>query len=51
MVTYGLLIVLCSYDYYFIPDTSNPDDAECFVKIIKAEVAAAKARIKYNTAY
>jgi len=41
---------LCSYDYYFNPDISNPDDVEHYAKIIKAEVAAAKARKKHNTA-
>jgi len=42
---------LCSWNYYFNPDISNPDDVEYYAKIIKAEVAAAKARKKHNTAY
>ena len=42
---------LCSYQYYFKPDISNPDDVEYYAKIIKAEVSAAKARRKHNTAH
>ena len=42
---------LCSYQYYFNPDISNPDDVEYYAKIIIAEVAAAKARKKHNTAH
>ena len=42
---------LCSWNYYFNPDISNPDDVEHYIKIIKAEVAAAKARKKHNTAH
>ena len=40
---------LCSYEYYFKPDISNPDDVKYYAGIIKAEVAAAKARKKHNT--
>ena len=40
---------LCSWNYYFNPDISNPDDVEYYAKIIKAEVAAAKASKKHNT--
>jgi len=42
---------LCSWSYYFNPDISSPDDVQYYVKIIKAEVAAAKARKKHNTAH
>jgi hypothetical protein len=47
----GKHFYLCSYDYYFHPDISNSDDVEYYAKIIKAEVSAAKARKKHNTAY
>ncbi|MCL2089487.1 MAG: hypothetical protein FWH14_08390 [Oscillospiraceae bacterium] len=42
---------LCSWNYYFNPDISNPDDVEHYAEIIKAEVAAAKARKKHNTSH
>ncbi len=42
---------LCSWNYYFNPDVSNPDDVQYYVEIIKAEIAAAKARKKHNTAH
>ena len=42
---------LCSWNYYFNPDISNTDDVQYYEKIIKAEVAAAKARKKHNTAH
>ena len=42
---------LCSWNFYFIPDISNPDDVEYYAEIIKAEVAAAKARKKHNTTH
>lgn len=42
---------ICSWNYYFTPDISNPDDVQYYVKIIKSEVAAAKARKKHNTAH
>ena len=41
---------LCSWNFYFAPDISNPDDVEYYAEIIKAEVSAAKARKKHNTA-
>jgi hypothetical protein len=40
---------LCSYKFYFNPDIPNPDDAEYYAKIIKAEATAAKARKKHLT--
>lgn len=42
---------LCSWKYYFTPNTSNPDDVEYYAAIIRAEVSAAKARKKHNTAH
>lgn len=42
---------LCSYKYYFNPDISNPGDVGYYAEIIKAEVSAAKARQKHNTAH
>jgi|GEM_PF-1071055 len=42
---------LCSWNYYFNPDISNPDDVKYYIEIIKAEVAAAKSRKKHNTAH
>jgi hypothetical protein len=42
---------LCSWAYYFNLDISNTNDVEYYAKIIKAEVAAAKARKKHNTAH
>ena len=42
---------LCSWNYYFNPDISNPDDVQYYIKIIREEVAAAKARKKHNTAH
>ena len=42
---------LCSWNYYFHPDISDPDDVEYYAKIVMAEVAAAKARKKHNTAH
>lgn len=35
---------LCSWNYYFNSDISNPDDVQHYIKIIRAEVATAKAR-------
>lgn len=48
---YGEHYYLCSYKFYFNPDISNPDNVEYYAEIIKAEVAASKARKKHNTAY
>ena len=42
---------LCSWNYYFNPDISNPDDVQHYIKIIKTEVAAAKSRKKHNTTH
>ena len=42
---------LCSWNYYFKPDISNPNDVEYYAEIIKAEVSAAKARKKHNTSH
>ncbi|MDR1687006.1 MAG: hypothetical protein LBS21_00135 [Clostridiales bacterium] len=42
---------LCSWNFYFTPDISNPDDVKYYAEIIKEEVAAAKARKKTNTAH
>ena len=42
---------LCSWNYYFRPDVSEPEDVEYYAAIIRAEVAAAKARKKHNTAH
>ena len=47
----GVHYYLCSYAYYFHPDITNPNDVEYYAEIIKAEVAAAKARKKHNTAH
>jgi hypothetical protein len=46
----GQHIYLCSYKYYFRPDTANSDDADYYAKIIVAESLAAMARTKHNTA-
>ena len=48
---HGKHYYLCSYGYYFHPDISNPDDVEHYAEIIRAEVSAAKAREKHNTAH
>ena len=42
---------LCSWNFYFNPVISNPHDVEYYAEIIKAEVAAAKARKTHNTAH
>lgn len=42
---------LCSWNYYFHPDISDPSDVENYAKIILAEVAAAKARKKHNISW
>jgi len=40
---------LCSYKFYFHPDISDPNDAEYYAEIIKAEAAAAIGRKKHMT--
>jgi len=47
----GTHYYLCSWNYYFNPNISDPDDVQHYGKIIKAEVAAAKARKKHNTVH
>ena len=47
----GVHYYLCSCGYYFHPDIANQDDVAHYAQIIRAEVAAAKARKKHNTTH
>jgi len=40
---------LCSFKFYFCPNISNPNDAEHYAKIIRAEAIAAIGRKKHIT--